>query len=53
MLTVTGISIDEYLEIRKKGVESSLIIWGQLRGGFAFDGDFYYIGKYCYKVSSL
>lgn len=53
MLKVTGISIDEYLEIRKKGVESSMIVWGQLRGGFTYAGDFYYIGKSCYKVSSI
>ncbi len=51
MNKVTAIRFDEYFEIRKKGTMSEMEVWGQLRGGFIFEGDFYYIGKSCYRVS--
>lgn len=53
MNTVTGITFDEYQEIREKGVMSEMVVWGQLRGGFTYQSDFYYIGKSCYKVSKM
>jgi len=53
MNKVTGITAAEYLEIRKVGIESSMMVWGQLRGGFSYQGDFYYIGKTCFKVSAM
>lgn len=53
MNKVTGISFEEYMQIREKGIMSEMMVWGQLRGGFTFEGDFYYIGKSCYKVSNM
>ena len=53
MFKVTGIELKDYLEIRKKGVMSEMEVWGCLRGGFTFEGNFYYIGKSCYKVSEM
>lgn len=53
MNKVIGISFTEYQEIRNKGTMTEMEVWGVLRGGFTYQGDFYYIGKSCYKVSKM
>ena len=53
MNVVTPIKFDEYMQIRVKGISSEMEVYGVLRDGFIYKGNFYYIGKYCFKVSKM